>query len=353
MMLTIHKYLVYALALAMSALAVTSLPARALPLQGAPKTNARAKSGASPKPNPLAVQVMLARAGVSVGEIDGRLGPNTSAALRSFQRTRGLNPNGVADAITWRALRTTAGAPTTVRIRVTAKDLSGPYIKLPAAPRAFARRRCACFASSLEALAERYHAAPALLQRLNPRMRWRAIRAGDVLVVPNVLAPVSKKVHAVRVVVDARDVPVVEAFDSTGVLLFHAPATVGAAAADSATPSATAARIVWRPKYQYRPAMFGDRRPGARTLTFPSGPNSPVGSVWIGLNQPHVGIHGTSEPSRIGRDTSHGCVRLTNWDAVRLASILKLGAQVEFRRGVQVADGPDAKYTNQSLPSHK
>lgn len=348
---TVFKHLLFAPALAISSVGVVTAPARLLPQKVAIKAQPRTTESALRTTRALALQVQLARAGISVGEIDGASGQNTAAALRAFQRARGLTPTGVADTATWRALRTTAPASSVIRIRISRKDIAGPYTKVPAAPEVFSRRNCACYGSALEALAERYHASPALLRRLNPRLRRRPMRAGDVLVVPNAITRVTSKVRAVRVVVDIRDVPAVQAFDSVGTLVFHAPATVGAGAADSATSGATVAHIVWKPKYRYQPAMFGDRKPGARSLTFPSGPNSPVGSVWIGLNKKHVGLHGTAEPGRIGRDTSHGCVRLTNWDAARLASILKLGTHVEFRRAIQVADGPDAKTTNQSPPS--
>jgi lipoprotein-anchoring transpeptidase ErfK/SrfK len=85
------------------------------------------------------------------------------------------------------------------------------------------------------------------------------------------------------------------------------------------------------PKFHYNPDLFWDATPGDRKATLQPGPNNPVGVVWIDLSKPHYGIHGSPEPSNIGHVESHGCVRLTNWDADRVARWVKAGTQVVFR----------------------
>jgi lipoprotein-anchoring transpeptidase ErfK/SrfK len=86
------------------------------------------------------------------------------------------------------------------------------------------------------------------------------------------------------------------------------------------------------PPFRYNPELFWDADPSHAKATVPPGPNNPVGMVWIDLSKEHYGIHGTPEPSAIGRTESHGCVRLTNWDALRLAELVKPGTKVIFTR---------------------
>ena len=85
------------------------------------------------------------------------------------------------------------------------------------------------------------------------------------------------------------------------------------------------------PPFRYNPDLFWDADPTHSKAVIPPGPNNPVGLVWIDISKEHYGLHGTPEPSTIGRTESHGCVRLTNWDALRLASLVKPGTPVVFR----------------------
>jgi hypothetical protein len=93
----------------------------------------------------------------------------------------------------------------------------------------------------------------------------------------------------------------------------------------------TVTKVLWRPVFHYNPNLFWDADPDSKAAAINSGPNNPVGVVWIALNLEHYGVHGTPEPSKVGRTQSHGCVRLTNWDAARVASLVKAGTHVSFR----------------------
>ena len=88
--------------------------------------------------------------------------------------------------------------------------------------------------------------------------------------------------------------------------------------------------VVRHPEFRYNPDLFWDADPGHAKATIPPGPNGPVGVVWIGLDKPHYGIHGTPEPGAVGHTASHGCVRLTNWDVVAVAGLVAKGTKVVF-----------------------
>jgi lipoprotein-anchoring transpeptidase ErfK/SrfK len=88
--------------------------------------------------------------------------------------------------------------------------------------------------------------------------------------------------------------------------------------------------VTHNPTFYYDPERFWNADPEQAKAKIPPGPNNPVGDVWIDINKPHYGIHGTPEPGRIGHAESHGCVRMTNWDAVKLAGLVAKGTSVTF-----------------------
>jgi hypothetical protein len=123
--------------------------------------------------------------------------------------------------------------------------------------------------------------------------------------------------------------------DATGKILYHFPSTLGNGYLSSADESPTGGfkvtNISWNPAFHYQPTLFAevsDKKPEAH---LPKGPNSPVGVVWMALSKPHFGIHGTSSPETIGYANSHGCVRLTNWDATELGHLISKGTPVVFQ----------------------
>jgi lipoprotein-anchoring transpeptidase ErfK/SrfK len=92
----------------------------------------------------------------------------------------------------------------------------------------------------------------------------------------------------------------------------------------------TVTSVLRNPTFNYNPELFWDADPANTKAKIPAGPNNPVGVVWIDINKPHYGIHGTPEPGMIGHSASHGCVRLTNWDAAKLAGLVTKGTPVVF-----------------------
>src|SRR4029453_6334967 len=183
------------------------------------------------------------------------------------------------------------------------------------------------YARPLEKLAEKFHASPRLLQRLNPGASFE--REGDVVRVPNV--PATPPVKAEKVVVDADQLAVI-ALDAANKILARYPASVGSEH-DPLPNGSVEVKLVKRdPFFFYNPDLFWDADESHAKAKLPPGPNSPVGVVWIGLSLDHYGIHGTPDPSMVGKTHAHGCIRLTNWDATELAELVSAGTPVELVR---------------------
>lgn len=279
-------------------------------------------------PAVVRIQVLLDRAGFSPGEIDGKLGENALKALQALAEARGLAFDGrKPTAEIWNALVATSSDPIIVSYGITDKDVRGPFLKkLPARMEDMQGIKSLDYTSPREAIAEKFHMSEALLEALNPGKKFD--QAGQTISVTNVTTSESR-LAAARVEVDkARQT--VKVFGNSGELLAFFPATVGSK--EKPTPSGTlkVTSIDANPHYKYNPEYkFRDVR-SRRPFTINPGPNNPVGTQWISLSSEGYGIHGTANPSKISKTQSHGCVRLTNWDADRLAKLVKKGTEVAF-----------------------
>jgi lipoprotein-anchoring transpeptidase ErfK/SrfK len=277
-------------------------------------------------PDQLQLQVLLDRAHCSPGEIDGREGSNTERAVAIFQQMRGLSVTGTPTAETWDALGRDAAA--LVAYQLTDADVAGPFTTVPEDMMEKAKLERLGYASPLEAIGERFHASPELLQRLNPGASFT--RAGEVVQVPNVHGgPVQSR--AARIVVDA-DSSSLTAYDASGAVLASYPASTGSDHDPLPVGNWKVSGVLRNPPFFYNPDLFWDADESHAKVKLPPGPNSPVGVVWIDLTREHFGIHGTPEPSKVGKTQSHGCVRLTNWDAEELAGLVEKGTPAELRR---------------------
>jgi lipoprotein-anchoring transpeptidase ErfK/SrfK len=320
----------------------------------------------------LAVQVALDRAGFSPGELDAAMGNNTRRALRAFQEKHGLPATGEPDERTVTSLGDVFNDPVAT-YAISAEDVAGPFVEtVPADMMEKSKLPALSYTSVLELLSERFHASSKLLQRLNPQAKFER---GEVISVPNVevfVTPGAKTADAAgaaqaggakadaapaRGAADAKGATdaaraagskpaaaassnVVTVTDKTktltvqnaaGETIFHAPVTVGSENDPLPVGEWKVNGVSVNPTFNYNPDLFWDADPSHAKAKIPAGPNNPVGVVWIDLSKEHYGIHGTPEPSRIGYTESHGCIRLSNWDAMRLASLVGPGTKVILR----------------------
>ena len=299
--------------------------------------------------NVLHVQVILDKLGFGPGVLDGRGGQSLVAALKGFQESRGLPVTGEADQATLRALYPYRAVRPTVTLTLNDRVLAGPYVTLPKDYEEQAKLPALGYARPLEKLAEMFHTTPGVLIALN--REGMPLRPGVKVVFPNAL-PSSRdydpKLDAKwrdtlnmlnvsanqpqgdHVVVDKSD-GVLRVLDKNDRLIAQFSATMGSE--HDPLPLGTWKINVadYNPEFRYNPDLFWDAKRGDEKALLPAGPNGPVGVVWLDLSKEHYGIHGTPNPETIGRAQSHGCIRLTNWDAARLAMMVKPGTKAVFQ----------------------
>lgn len=345
------------------------------------RNRARGTSGAKPAAkrvdppakmqcgDPLSFQVLLDKEGFSPGQIDGQPGTNFSHAVAAFQTARELTASGRADCETWQALGGTTPDAALTTYTVTQQDLDGPFeAQIPKELAEQAKLPSLGYQTPLEKLAERFHASPALMTKLNPgplsagrEIRVPNVTPFDISVKPAAAAPTGAKPSApaanagkpaapaaagkptgttgVKPAAAAPEITIqvtkadsaLRAISGDGTVVFFAPVTTGSEHDPLPTGDYKVVGVSWLPPFHYNPDLFWDAKATDEKATIKPGPNNPVGVTWISLSLEHYGIHGSPEPGNIGHTESHGCVRLTNWDAARVVALVKPGTPVQFR----------------------
>jgi lipoprotein-anchoring transpeptidase ErfK/SrfK len=296
----------------------------------------------------LQAQVALDRRGFAPGILDGRPGQSFTAALRGFQAANGLPVTGRYDDRTAQALSDGDARPATWLVRIPAGFAQGPFAPLPKDYAEQAKLPSLGYTSLSEKLAERFHTTPEALAALN---KGRTFAAGAVIRVPAIanqpvaripgdgrgwgvtlatLGVAADQPRADHVVVDKSE-GVLKVYGPQDKLIAQFPATMGSSHDPLPLGKWTIKGVSRNPPFHYNPALFWDADATDKKATLPPGPNGPVGVVWIDLSKPHYGIHGTPEPQTIGRSESHGCIRLSNWDAARLAQMVSSGTEALFQ----------------------
>lgn len=321
------------------------------------------------EPRPLMqAQVVLERLGFGPGVIDGREGLSYANALRGFQEAKGLPVTGALDAATREALEMWANIPATRVVTIPASWGAESFAPVPEDMAAQARMTRLGYASMAEKLAERFHTTPEVLARLNPGgkpagpdnaaptgstaaaippfapgKRVRVPNVGGDRIAPDevdnpewlatlrALGVGTGQPEVARMVVDESE-GWLKAFGEDGRLVAMFTVTTGSRHDPLPIGDWKVKGVAYNPPFAFDPELFWDVPDSADKQRLPPGPNGPVGVVWIDLDKEHYGIHGTPVPEAIGRSESHGCVRLTNWDAARLAMMVHPGTRVEFRR---------------------
>lgn len=298
----------------------------------------------------LRAQVLLDRLGFSPGIIDGKDGPSFKSALIAFQQSRGLDETGVLDDRSRQALDRWKSEPAVASVKIPADFAKGPFVpNFPDDMEEQAKLTSLGYRGMMEALAERFHTDHDTLVALNsPTTK---IGPGRVIRVPaipdaatakdepddrgwaNTLASLGvdpRQPAGKKIVVDKSE-GVLKVLSAEGRLISQFPATMGSAHDPLPIGNWKVTGISKNPEFHYNPNLFWDASSADKKAVLPPGPNGPVGVVWIDLSKPHYGIHGTSEPSTVGKAESHGCIRLANWNAARLAQMVRPGTPVVFQ----------------------
>jgi lipoprotein-anchoring transpeptidase ErfK/SrfK len=293
----------------------------------------RHSTGAGFDERSLATQVALDRAGFSPGELDGRAGAKTRQALLAYRELSKETLDEPSDPLT--------------TYTITEQDASGPFIdELPSDLMAQSRLQALDYTSILEALSEKFHSSPGLLSQLNPGASWKPGESIRVPAVETFELPAAASrggragarsgnqgatpAGSLEVILTGATKSLVVR-DASGRTLMYAPVTTGSEHDPLPIGEWNVVRVSWSPVFNYNPDLFWDADPSHSKAKIAAGPNNPVGVVWIDINKEHFGLHGTPEPANIGRSESHGCIRLTNWDATRLGHLVRPGTRVILR----------------------
>ena len=319
----------YVPALALAAIVATTCPAHSQTTPSAEEINSA--EFVSDLPEGLSaittkLQVLLDRAGANPGVIDGVAGENVTKAIQSYEEMLGLPATGVMTQELWQTLQ--SEEPVMKSYTIEASDVDKMVEAIPDDYLEKSKMQWLGYTTGAEAVSEKFHMDKDFIALLNP---GQSFTAGETIFVTD--PGVQRKLVITRIVADKINKRVVVYGDSGKPEIVY-PATIGSDATPSPVGTHEVRTVAEYPTYGYNPDVNFKQGDNAEKLTIPPGPNGPVGSTWIDLTEPTYGIHGTPDPAQISKTSSHGCVRLTNWDAAELAKLVKPGVTVTFVDGL-------------------
>ncbi len=311
-----------------------SAPPAATPQQATANQSDLSGPSGYPRParTPFEIQVALARHLMSPGSIDGRMGPQTRAALAAYKTISTVNPDkgpGSAPAQNLTLKNLELDMPALTNYIVTSNDLDSLQ-PMGTTWLAKSRQTSLAYETELELIGEKAHSSPVLIRKLNPGVNWSGISPGAEVKIPDVTYP-DPESKAAFVVIHLGE-RFLEAFDSQSNLMAHFPCSIAAKVEKRPVGELHVIVVAPHPNYTVNPDLFpesSELQALGHKLILPPGPNNPVGVAWIGLDRPGYGIHGTPNPEEVGRTESHGCFRLANWDAEYMVKLAWLGMPVE------------------------
>ena len=274
----------------------------------------------------LEAQIVLDREGFSAGAIDGVMGFQTRAALRAYQRewslpeTADLDPGTKAELLLDKPPLTTYMVTTNDLVRL--QPVSATWVGK-------SRQTALDYETILELVAEKSHAHPALIKKLNPSINWTNVSPGTLVQMPDPSRP-EDRARASWITIKLSE-KVLQVYDLEANLLAHFPCSIAQRVEKRPVGDLRIEVVIPDPDYTFNPEVFpesAEARKLKRRLVIAPGPNNPVGIAWIGLDKPGYGIHGTPAPEQVGRTESHGCFRLANWNAERLVKMVTVGTPV-------------------------
>jgi lipoprotein-anchoring transpeptidase ErfK/SrfK len=296
--------------------------------------------GGQPAPDQDTVtrlQIFLDEHSFGPGKIDGHWGEFVGKALQRFQAANGQPSSSQIDPALQQELQKIIPVYTTYTL--TEGDLHWVG-QVPVNPAGMAKLKKILYRSALDYLAERYHADPAFLRKLNPGRNLDELKKGSVIKVPNVqpfrietiqtVADLPPRPEFVQTVIKVDTVDrMLDLVDGNRVVASF-PITPGSKTLPAPIGTWKVVKVTTMPIFRWDEAMLKHGQRSNNYYTIPPGPRNPVGIVWIGLNKKGIGIHGTDSPDTIGRSGSHGCIRLANWDAARVVNEVTVGMTVEI-----------------------